>query len=148
MFSLTERTLGRMSRSRCIRRMLTLIRHLVGIDRKTNAEDVVYPMNADFYINGVMSTSVYSLRFIVDTYKPYIVGMSPSGKDGFVGRVFNLMVRLEERNERKVINYDLKKETIRAVYKGDGSVVSQLQSQAVLVMGTNEFDIGGAGKKE
>ena len=51
MFSLTERTLGRMSRSRCIQRMLTLIRHLVGIDKQTNAEDVVYPMNADFYIN-------------------------------------------------------------------------------------------------
>lgn len=102
----------------------------------------MYPMNADFYINGVKSTSAYSLRFIVDTYKPYIVGASPSGQDGFVGRVFYLMVRVMERSEGKVVNYDLKRETIRQVYKGDGSVISQIQSQAVLVMGTNEYDIG------
>ena len=105
----------------------------------------MYPMNADFYINGVKSTSAYSLRLIVDTYKPYIVGASPSGKDGFVGRVFYLMVRVREWSHGKVVNYDLKRETIRAVYKGDGSVISQIRNQAVLVMGTNEYDIGNTG---
>ena len=65
-----------------------------------HAEDVVYPMNVDFYINGVKSTSSYSLRFIADTYKPYIVGASPSGEYSFVGRVYYLMVRAGKRTER------------------------------------------------
>ena len=56
------------------------------------------------------------------------------------------MVRVRERSEGKVVNYDLKRETIRSVYKGDGSVISQIQSQAVLVMGTNEYDIGNTGQ--
>ena len=43
------------------------------------------------------------------------------------------------------MNYDLKQDAIRAVYKGDGSVISHIQSQAVLVMGTNDYDIGVTG---
>ena len=58
-----------------------------------SADDDIYPMIADFYINGEKSVTASSLRFLTHDRENYFLGASPLGKNPFVGRIYYFMVK-------------------------------------------------------